>query len=350
MILTCCVELRDVAESIATIIQRGNQMTFTEYVRMMKKYIYLEETSDRRFLNRLFMGMMRAPQTHEELEKDAEGDYYPFSKEGDRYQTSRIFNATGDVSEKDAKKALDKADTDRLYEAIVSLPDSRRQELKNELRGFGIDCADTDLEDACINLLTEIFEAKIKRKGVKRQSSAAGIPLPTAYILNGQLFVGENSITLPPALQVEEEVLEEEQPYVKALLEAYADATVEQVFAQCDLEKLPKKYQVNFRNQRKAFFAAESARRQMREVYPDSEHQFKLLEQDAFDGIEEVYWEDYDNGYKRLEAVLIKITNTSLDKSTLMHIKNLIGNLEKKGLCHILVNEKYIASWVHLDE
>ena len=59
---------------------------------------------------------------------------------------------------------------------------------------------------------------------------------------------------------------------------------------------------------------------------------------------------DYENGCERLRQVLIKITSTTLDKSTLSHIKNLIGNLEKKGLCHLLVNDNVIHSWVNIDE
>ena len=33
-----------------------------------------------------------------------------------------------------------------------------------------------------------------------------------------------------------------------------------------------------------------------------------------------------------------------------MSIIGLIGNLEKKGVCHILVNDDVIKSWVNIDE
>ena len=58
------------------------------------------------------------------------------------------------------------------------------------------------------------------------------------------------------------------------------------------------------------------------------------------------YRKRYDNGYDRLIAVLEKITNTTVDLSTLNQIRNLIGNMEKKGICHILVNDGTIKSWV----
>ena len=33
-----------------------------------------------------------------------------------------------------------------------------------------------------------------------------------------------------------------------------------------------------------------------------------------------------------------------------MNIIGLIANLEKKGICHILVNDGTIKSWVNIDE
>ena len=62
------------------------------------------------------------------------------------------------------------------------------------------------------------------------------------------------------------------------------------------------------------------------------------------------YRKRYDSGYDRLIAVLEKITNTRLDLSTLVQIRNLIGNMERKGIYHILVNDGTIQSWVQKDE
>lgn len=102
-------------------------------------------------------------------------------------------------------------------------------------------------------------------------------------------------------------------------------------------------------SQRKAYYAAESVRRSVRDVIDDGDHQFELLEDEAYAGIEETYWSDYKNGFERLNAVLGKITSVALNKSALLHITNLIGTLEKKGICHILVNNEKIDSWVHTD-
>ena len=81
----------------------------------------------------------------------------------------------------------------------------------------------------------------------------------------------------------------------------------------------------------------------------DTAQQVENAEMVAYAGIEEVYWSAYKNGFERLNAVLSQIASTSLNKSALVHITNLIGTLEKKGICHILVNNERIGSWVNTD-
>jgi hypothetical protein len=86
-------------------------------------------------------------------------------------------------------------------------------------------------------------------------------------------------------------------------------------------------------------------------VFPDGEMQFGTLKEDAYEGIEPTYFDDsYVSGYDRLRAVLEKITSTTLTKSALVNIVGLIGNLEKKGICHMLVNDERIRSWVVIDD
>ena len=106
------------------------------------------------------------------------------------------------------------------------------------------------------------------------------------------------------------------------------------------------RYQKNFYDQRKAYLSAESIQRSISEVYEDGENQFDILKEDAFGGIQTTYYDDYDNGYRRLIEVLKKISDVQLTKSKLMLIKNLIGNLERLGIIHILVNDKTMVSWV----
>ena len=56
--------------------------------------------------------------------------------------------------------------------------------------------------------------------------------------------------------------------------------------------------------QRKAYLSAESIQRFISEVYEDGENQFDILKEDAFDGIKTTYYDDFDNGYRKLLGFL----------------------------------------------
>ena len=59
--------------------------------------------------------------------------------------------------------------------------------------------------------------------------------------------------------------------------------------------------------------------------------------------------ENHETGYVRLQEVLKKITSTELAKSNLINIKGFISNRTRKGVCHILVDDERIKSWVNID-
>lgn len=58
------------------------------------------------------------------------------------------------------------------------------------------------------------------------------------------------------------------------------------------ISNLPRKYQMNFYDQRKAYLSAESIQRSISEVYEDGENQFDILKEDAFGGIKTTYYDD----------------------------------------------------------
>ena len=116
------------------------------------------------------------------------------------------------------------------------------------------------------------------------------------------------------------------------------------------MDTLPKRYRIDFADQRKAYYSADNVHRSAREVFENGESMFQDLKDDAYEGIKPTFWKNYEHGYARLIAVLEKITNTTLDKSDLSKVRGLVSNLEKKGVCHILVNDGTIESWVFDDE
>ena len=178
------------------------------------------------------------------------------------------------------------------------------------------------------------------------------VPLtPTRYDSESRIiYLGNETVKLPVQLTPQSNIADHELPYINALCEVYAEK-ISQAVTPDTIDKLPAGLRRNYSEQRKAYYSAESVQRSVREVFADGERQFKALKNDAFDGISMTYYDDrYATGYDRLQAVLEKITNTTLTKSALINIIGLIGNLEKRGVCHILVNDEVIKSWVNIDE
>jgi hypothetical protein len=89
--------------------------------------------------------------------------------------------------------------------------------------------------------------------------------------------------------------------------------------------------------------------RSVREIFDNGEAEFGKIKDDAYDGISDVCWDNYDDGFKRLLAVLNQVAQITLTKSFLTQIKDLINNSEKKGICHMLVNDGRIQ-WVLDDD
>ena len=174
---------------------------------------------------------------------------------------------------------------------------------------------------------------------------------PTRYDNSARvIYLGAEEILLPVQLVSPSAFDNKELPYINALCEVYAEKISREVTPD-SIDTLPTMYKRHFMDQRKAYYSAASVQRSVREVFTDGEQQFVALKDDAFEGIEPTYYDDsYSTGYDRLRAVLEKITNTTLSKSTLVNIAGLINNLEKKGICHMLVNDERIHSWVTIDD
>lgn len=140
-----------------------------------------------------------------------------------------------------------------------------------------------------------------------------------------------------------EEILEDELVYIYALLEAYSEE-LNMPIESVDALEVHKHYFDHFKRQRKDYYFAETIRRFVRDTFTDSK-QFDVLKDEVFDGIIDTHEKEYDNGFKRLNAVLDKATNTNTSKSLLDSKLNYIGNKERKGVCHILANDKRLK-WV----
>ena len=206
--------------------------------------------------------------------------------------------------------------------------------------------------DRIDNLNVEVSIFGNQSSNSKDKDGKPYVPItPTRYdSTSGTVFLGNETVKLPVQLVPQSSIAPHELPYVNALCEVYAEKISKAVTPNM-IDTLSPGLRRNYAEQRKAYYSAESIQRSVREVFSDGEQQFQALKDDAFDGISTTYYDErHLTGYDRLQAVLDKITSTTLTKSSLMSIIGLIGNLEKKGVCHILVNDDVIKSWVNIDE
>lgn len=156
-------------------------------------------------------------------------------------------------------------------------------------------------------------------------------------------------IPRPKNIEVPNEPESDELTYIAELLAAYAEKAGVVVLS---LEALAgyKQYRDDLRQRRKEYYAAETIRRGTREVFGETDpDQFGLLKDETYDGIFDVHSQEYKDGYERLLKVMAHVSSIQINKSPLSKLPEWIGNKEKKGVCHILVNDGVIR-WVVRDE
>lgn len=157
------------------------------------------------------------------------------------------------------------------------------------------------------------------------------------------------SFPKPISLLPEDTLAEHEMIYITELLAAYADEEGISKIKKENLEKYPK-YKDNFSRQRKDYYAAETIRRSARDPLGlNATGEFNVLKEETLDGIIDVYEDYYNSGFERLKNVMKHITTIQLNKSLLTRLPGWISNSEKKGFCHMLVNDGQIK-WVDADE
>lgn len=308
------------------------------------------------FVKRLVRDSLRDPMNEEEQEAEWLHEYNPMEKNISINMLDQIFEGDKSkwISKDRAGRICSLYDGIDLADQVDRLYDGAKEHLQKFLWKKGLDVKTEELGSAVQDIFDQIYHGLAK--GIHDVDITLTIHEPRPSIKNlagdriycedGKLYIDGDVIELPIRLS-DAQIYEFEAGYISALCDAYAEVLVRDKVSVDDIPSLPKKYQQNFYDQRKAYLSAESIQRSISEVYEDGENQFDILKEDAFGGIKTTYYDDYDNGYRRLLEVLKKISDVQLEKSKLMLIKNLIGNLERLGIVHILVNDKTMVSWVN---
>lgn len=159
----------------------------------------------------------------------------------------------------------------------------------------------------------------------------------------GNIRFGGQHLHQPESLSPCQDIQQEEMTYVTALLEAYSDELGIQIENVSALESHPKFFS-HFSRQRKDYYKAETIRRFVRDTLTDSQ-QYDVLKNEVYDGIIETHEKEYGSGYERLIADLQQAGVINTGKCLLDSKLHFIGNGERKGVCHVLANERRLR-WV----
>ena len=152
-----------------------------------------------------------------------------------------------------------------------------------------------------------------------------------------------------PRLPVPLDIEPQEMPYVDALMRVYGEIEGTHSIGPSNIDSYPN-HQKHFKRQRSDYYAVEALRRGLRDAYegPD-EDQFRALEDEVYDGVIDTYECEYGSGMDRLRHTLKQSVQISADKCFATRDTSWIGNSEKKGMCHILVNDERIRGWLDDD-
>lgn len=326
-------------------------MFFHEIAEELKTYMAPSERGGI-FVVQLVGDTLREPMTDEEEKMALDDKFNPVAELSLNMQ-DQIYEGKKFISKTRAGLICSRYDGADFAEEIDNLYNADKDHLQTFLARRGITVEIDELGSAMQDIMSQIFHGL--SKGIRDvyiqltihepRPSIKNLAENRIYFEDGRLIIDGETIELPIRLD-ESQIYEFESDYISALCNAYAEALSRDEVTVDDIPNLPRKYQANFYDQRKAYLSAESIQRSISEVYEDGENQFDILKEDAFFGIKTTYYDDYDTGYRRLLEVLKKVSDIQLTKSKLMLIKNLIGNLERLGIVHILVNDETIKSWV----
>lgn len=214
---------------------------------------------------------------------------------------------------------------------------------------------------ACQDWFTDFIQEKIDRNRPAsppvRQSVAPATEKMTSEefrksfyvdLEDGKIHFGNSVISIPPELQPPDDIKDEEDLYIAALLDAYSQAVGDVVFTKNDVHLLKKKYRENFEEQRINYYAAIRITRIIRECFVDSEEELKRWLDESSDYISDTRRDDYRDGFERLKAVLKMVINCKTT-SAVDQCGRLIGPKERKGACHLLTNDGRFV-WVNEDD
>ena len=275
---------------------------------------------------------------------------------------------------------INETDLTRFYNGSKKIPSWKATEFYQHLDVSEVErlCGDISV-DALADFQKELIKANIKVSDISELPSATGkwllsvlkanadgrdilvdgigfqpefdmfenLPLASGHISNGRLHLGRSSVpweTYPIPPDKPDDHLE--KTYLTQMQAAYADHLHKPINCSDDL---PQTCRPEYAKQRKYFYDAEGMRRNLRDVIENGEQEFDALKVDLYDGICDICASDYADGLLRMRATLSQAAGFPLSGSAIAQFPSMIKAAEKKGLCHMLVNDHKLE-WVQGDE
>ena len=342
----------------------AQECTFGAFVTIIRNYIKPSESDNRDFMEHLLASVMREPRTKEEQTLDVEGKYYPFSK-GDEKSQKKNKNIVNQffLNKNPRNLKSDSAlfvsnhwDSKNFEKEIKKLPKDRKENLQREFAEIGRDYPVEKLPERLAILFRYIVDNLAGNKNLSEEEYFAAklqnskerrVPDRKVNLDDDELKIGGETIFLPIGRYSQTIEKETPLPYRKALFEAYGELINQKVKVD-DVKKLPENLQQDYIDEKECFICAEAKRRSVREIFGyDGPKQCDILEHDMWYGIKDTLLEECSNGFQRKTRVMKAATKVQLEKSKLRNIAGLIGNQERRGICHVLINEGKFKSWVN---
>ena len=238
---------------------------------------------------------------------------------------------------KDFIDQLSEATEDEMYEALIALvtdceiSDTKKKSLLKYYHS-----------GERLEFLARVFQRAAlgdnKVTSTKRKRKAADSDNESVKEFNSLVRKKKPQTVVPKTVQPDE------LTYVLQLYAAYKNATGKSISTPDDLD--PLNYREHFEHQRKTFYMAETVHHETRDsVRPGEKDPFEDLKDEIEEDIYEAKRKPYSNAVMKVDAVVERaskaIISTAVDDATF----NWIGPGEKKGVCHMLVNEERL-NWV----
>lgn len=149
----------------------------------------------------------------------------------------------------------------------------------------------------------------------------------------------------PKSIVPPDEIQDHEIGYVRELYRVYGQVSGQEYARPKDLDGEPN-LRKNFNRQRKDYYLAETIHRELRDtIRLDEEEGFDLLKDEVYDGVITTCEKPYNSGLDRLTAVMEHATGVPLSNNLQDRMLDWVGPGEKKGVCHMLVNDNKLG-WI----